>query len=248
MDELKAVYHGDRNIRRFRDLAYGYLATVGDSIRVMNRIKAVYRSWSIGCAGRDVYYKRNREAWLAKFPIRESQMRAARYYQQLDLLKEQRKDSKKAFLKEARRYPVQKILRGIPGFGPIRSALAIAVIGTPYRFRTRRKLWSYSGLSVVIQTSSDHEILFDRIVRKQHKYSTRGLTRNYNRILKGVFKGAAKEAIRKDPMKTVYRMKLAKGMRPEMALLSIARRLATITLILWKRGEQFSTAKLILSN
>jgi hypothetical protein len=85
----------------------------------MNRIKAVYRSWSIRCGGRDVYYKRNREIWLAKFPIRESQIRAARYYDQLDLLREQRKDSKKLFLKEARRYPVQRILRGIPGFDAI---------------------------------------------------------------------------------------------------------------------------------
>jgi transposase len=152
LGELKAVYQGDRNVRKLRDLAHGYLATVSDSTRVMNRIKALYRSWSIPCGGRDVYYKRNREEWLSKFPIRESGMRAGLYYAQLDLLKEQRKETKKAFLKEARRYPVQKILRGIPGFGPVRSAFAIAVIATPYRFRTRRQLWSYSGLSVVIHT------------------------------------------------------------------------------------------------
>jgi hypothetical protein len=115
---LKTVYQGDRNNRKLRDLAQGYLATVSDSIRVMNRIKALYRSWAIRCAGRDVYYKRNRDEWLSKFPIAESRMRAALYYAQLDLLKEQRKEIKKLFLKEARRYPIQKILRGIPGFGP----------------------------------------------------------------------------------------------------------------------------------
>jgi transposase len=244
MGELEQVYQGDRNTRKLRDLAHGYMATVSDSIRVMNRIKAVYRSWAISCGGRDVYYKRNREEWLSKFPMRESGTRAALYYAQLDLLKEQRKETKKAFLKEARRYPVQKILRGIPGFGPVRSAFAIAVIGTPHRFRTERQLWSYSGLSVVIHTSSDHEIIEGRIVRKQRQ-NTRGLTRDYNRILKMVFKGAAKEAIRKDPMKTLYRMKVAKGIRPEMAVLSIARRLAAITLVLWKRGEKFDVAKLI---
>jgi transposase len=248
LGELKAVYQGDRNVRKLRDLAHGYLATVSDSTRVMNRIKAVYRSWSIPCGGRDVYYKRNRQEWLSKFPIRESGMRAGLYYAQLDLLKEQRKETKKAFLKEARRYPVQKILRGIPGFGPVRSAFAIAVIATPYRFRTRRQLWSYSGLSVVIHTSSDYEIIRGGIVRKQRRQNTRGLTRDYNRILKMVFKGAAKEAIRRDPMETLYRIKLANGMRPEMAVLSIARRLAAITLVLWKRGEKFNVAKLISSN
>ena len=248
LGELKTVYQGDRNNRKLRDLAHGYLATVSDSIRIMNRIKALYRSWSIRCAGRDVYYKRNRDQWLSKFPINESRMRAALYYAQLDLLKEQRKEIKKIFLKEARRYPIQKILRGIPGFGPIRSAFAIAIIGTPHRFRTQRQLWSYSGLSVVIQSSSDYQVVASGIIRKQQKHNTRGLTRNYNRILKFVFKGAAKEAIRKDPVKTLYRSKIEKGMRPELALLSIARRLATITLILWKRGEPFNTAKMILHN
>jgi transposase len=245
LGELEQVYQGDRNTRKLRDLAHGYLSTVSDSIRVMNRIKALYRSWAIGCGGRDVYYKRNREEWLGKFPIRESGTRAALYYTQLDLLKEQRKETRKIFLKEARRYPVQKILRKIPGFGPVRSAFVIAVIGTPHRFRTKRQLWSYSGLSVVIHTSSDHEIKMDQIVRRQHRHFTRGLTRDYNRILKMVFKGAAKEAIRTDPMKTLYRIKVASGMRPELALLSIARRLAAITLVLWKRGEKFDVAKLI---
>lgn len=248
LGELKKVYQGDRNNRKLRDLAHGYLATVSDSIRVMNRIKALYRSWSIRSAGRDVYYKRNRQDWLSKFPIAESRMRAALYYAQLDLLKEQRKEIKKTFLTEARRYPIQKILRGIPGFGPIRSAFAIAVIGTPHRFRTQRQLWSYSGLSVVIQSSSDYQVVASGIIRKQQKHNTRGLTRNYNRILKFVFKGAANAAIRKDPVKTLYRRKIEKGMRPELALLSIARRLATITLILWKRGEPFNTAKMISHN
>jgi len=248
LGELRAVYQGDRNVRKLRDLAHGYLATVSDSIRVMNRIKALYRSWSIGCAGRDVYYKRNREEWLSKFPIPESGVRAKIYYAQLDLLKEQRKEIKKVFLKEARRYPVEKILRGIPGFGPVRSAFAIAVIGTPHRFRTERQLWSYSGLSVVIHSSADHSIISDQIVRKQHKHNTRGLTRDFNRILKMVFKGAATEAIRKDPMKTIYKTKVATGMRPEMAILSIARKLAAISLILWKRGEKFSVEKVIQFN
>jgi hypothetical protein len=36
----------------------------------MNRLKAVYRSWAIPCAGRDVYYTRHRAEWLAK--IREA--------------------------------------------------------------------------------------------------------------------------------------------------------------------------------
>jgi transposase len=214
----------------------------------MNRTKAIYRSWSIRCSGRDVYYKRNREQWLSKLPIVSSRLRAGFYYEQLDLLKEQRRDSKKIFLKEARRYPAERILRRIPGFGPIRAALVIATVGTPHRFRTNRQLWSYSGLSVVLHTSSEYEVIEGVVRRKNRRANTRGLTRDFNRILKMVYKGAAKEAIRQEPFRSIFRIKIAKGIRPEMALLSIARKLATISLVLWKRGEVFNTAKLISTN
>jgi hypothetical protein len=124
----------------------------------------------------------------------------------------------------------------------------IATIGTPYRFRRNRQFWSYSGLSVILHTSSDYEIVDGVIRRKKRTANTRGLTRDFNRILKAVYKGAAKEAIRQEPFRSIFRMKIAKGIRAEMALLTIARRLATISLVLWKRGESFNIAKLISLN
>ena len=49
-----------------RELSRSYLTIVKDLSRVMNRVKAVYRSWAIPCAGRDVYYTRHRAEWLEK--------------------------------------------------------------------------------------------------------------------------------------------------------------------------------------
>ena len=47
-----------------------YLIAVGDITqdvtRVMNRIKALYRSWAIPCAGVTVYSPRHRARWLAQ--------------------------------------------------------------------------------------------------------------------------------------------------------------------------------------
>jgi hypothetical protein len=43
LGELNAIYQGDRNIRKLRDLAHSYLATVSDSIRTMNRISTLSR-------------------------------------------------------------------------------------------------------------------------------------------------------------------------------------------------------------
>ena len=65
-NNLEPVYHGETGVRMLRELARSYLTIVQDLSRVMNRLKAVYRSWAIPCAGRDVYYTRNRSEWLAK--------------------------------------------------------------------------------------------------------------------------------------------------------------------------------------
>jgi len=60
LDNLKPVYHGETGVRMLRELARSYLTLVKDLTRVMNRLKAMYRSWAIPCAGRDVYYTRHR--------------------------------------------------------------------------------------------------------------------------------------------------------------------------------------------
>jgi len=66
LNDLKPVYHGESGVRALRELARSYLTIVKDLTRVMSRVKAVYRSWAIPCAGRDVYYRRHRSQWLDK--------------------------------------------------------------------------------------------------------------------------------------------------------------------------------------
>jgi hypothetical protein len=65
---------------------------------------------------------------------------------------------------------------------------------TPWRFRTKRNLWAYAGLAVVTHSSADYLIVSGRPVRRCRPPLTRGLNRNYNQILKNVFKGAATAA------------------------------------------------------
>jgi len=43
-----------------------YLTITKDLARVMTRVKAIYRSWAIPCAGKEVYAARHRAEWLAK--------------------------------------------------------------------------------------------------------------------------------------------------------------------------------------
>src|SRR6202171_6661596 len=43
---LSPVYHGENGIRTLKELARSYLTLTRDATRVMNRLKALYRSWA----------------------------------------------------------------------------------------------------------------------------------------------------------------------------------------------------------
>ena len=59
-NHLKPVYHGEHGLRMLKELARSYLTINKDVTRVMNRLKALYRSWGIACGGNDVYAPRHR--------------------------------------------------------------------------------------------------------------------------------------------------------------------------------------------
>src|ERR1700758_5178791 len=63
---LSPVYHGENGLRTLRELARSYLAVTQDLIRVMNRLKALYRSWAVPCRGERVYAPHHRNQWLAQ--------------------------------------------------------------------------------------------------------------------------------------------------------------------------------------
>ena len=125
-------------------------------------------------------------------------------------------------------------------------ALLLATLQTPWRFRTKRHLWAYAGLAVVTRASAEYELDDRRAVRRRRRRPlTRGLNRNHNRVVKDVFKGAATAAaVRAGDLQTWYQGLLARGMREELARVTLARKLAALTLRLWKRGERYDPTKL----
>jgi transposase len=135
---VRSVYHGENGVRTLKELARSYLAISADVIRVMSRVKAIYRSWGIPCAGKQVYAPRYRSEWLGKIREAGVHRRAEFYYQQLDALRPLRQEVRRELLTEARKHDAWKLLRAIPFIGPIRAALIIAFLQTPHRFRTKR--------------------------------------------------------------------------------------------------------------
>ena len=82
--------------------------------------------------------------------------------------------------------------------------------------------------------------------RSKKPQRVRGLNRNHNHEMKEIFKSAATRAsCSRGPFHDFYAGLLAKGMKPEMARLTLARcKIATITLTLWKKEERFDAEQL----
>jgi transposase len=242
---LSPVYHGENGVRVLKELARSYLTLTRDATRVMNRLKALYRSWAIPCAGQRVYAPRYRTEWLAKITEAGVRRRAEIYYQQLDALRSLREQVRRDLLAEGRKHSAMNLLRQIPSIGPIRAVLLIALLQTPHRFRTKRQLWAYSGLALKTSISGEYRIVEGQLKRSRKFLAIRGLNTNHNHDLKNIFKGAATRAAAvPGPFQEFHATLLARGMKPTMARLTLARKIAAITLIVWKKGVRFDAQHL----
>lgn len=240
LNKLQPVYHGEHGLRAVKELVRSHSTVTKDLTRVMSRVKAIYHSWAIPCTGQQVYGLRHRAEWLGKITEPGVHRRAEFYYQQLDALRALRQQVRRELLKESKKHQAWKLLCQIPSIGPIRAAMLLGILQTPHRFRTKRQLWTYSGFGIETRSSADHRSVEGQLRRARRPASIRGLNENHNHDLKNLFKSAAIIASSKPgPFQEFYAALLTKGMRPEMARLTLARKIAAITLHVWKKGANF---------
>jgi hypothetical protein len=113
--------------------------------------------------------------------------------------------------------------------------------------RTKRQLWSYIGFGIETHSSADQHSIDGKLQRSKRQISIRGLNCNHNHDLKNLFKSAATVAAAKPgPFQEFYDALVNKGIKPEMACLTLARKIAAITLTIWKKGVRFDAKYLKL--
>lgn len=242
------VYKGKKDFGQLSELCQAYTSLVKDVVRVQLRIKSLYRAWAIPVSGQRVYSSTNRDEWLARLPSRV-RSRAGYLFQEYEALKELRQQARKEMLVEARRHAIWGILKTCPGMGMIRISQLIPIVVTPYRFSNKRAFWAYSGLAVVVRSSSDWVRARDGSWVKADVNKTRGLNRNFNRTLKEIFKGAATTVIRNakdEPLYRHYVNLLDGGTKPNLAKLTIARQIASIILSMWRGEEAYDPEKIMM--
>ncbi len=87
---------------------------------------------------------------------------------------------------------------------------------TPHRFRSKRQLWTYSGLGIESRDSAQYRYVHGQLRRTTKPQQIRGLNQNHNHEMKKIFKGAATRAsCGLGPLRNFYVTLLAKGMKPE---------------------------------
>jgi Transposase IS116/IS110/IS902 family len=121
------------------------------------------------CRPRRLLYQPSQRVAGEKIPEAGSRRRAEQLYQQLDMLQPLRQQARRELLTESRKHTITAKLRQIPSLGPIRCALAVALIQTPHRFRTKRQLWSYSGLGLETRDSGEYHYVQGQVRRRKNR-------------------------------------------------------------------------------
>ena len=219
--------------------------TQRDMVRTKTRINALYRSRGVRDLSSAIYDPDQRSSWLAQLPPAQHRQ-AELLCNQLDGLVEAHTQARAWLLEESKKAPIVRVLETAPGIGQLRAAQIVATVISPHRFRTRRQFWSYCGLAIVTRSSSDWTKDRNGRWERRNVPQTRGLNRNRQPLLKNVFKGAAETVIRQmpqHPLALAYERTIAAGTKPNLAQLTLARRIAGTVLAMWKHKDKYDLSR-----
>ena len=240
----RRVFKAPDRFRALREATRSHWVMQRDKVRAKTRIHALCRGCGHADLPKELYAPATRLDALQKLP-EHYRARAALYCEQLDGLTECTRRAERWLHEEAERVPIIRRLATAPGIGIIRASYIASIVITPHRFRTSRQFWSYCGLAVVTRSSSDwvRDNSGTRW-RRGKTQQTRGLNLNRNPALKNVFKGAAMQIARMtdSPLGQAYE-KLLLTTKPNLARLTIARRLAAAVLAMWKNDQDYDPSK-----
>ena len=244
---LKTRVHKDRGaLGSLKELTLVYSKLLQDSVRAQNRLRAMFRSRGIDSEGLTSFRdEKEWNAWAAKLPPR-MRSPARMLCEEMVVIDALLAQARTAMVNEAKKHRAWRILQTCPGLGEIRTAMLMAIVISPSRFRTSRQFWSYCGLAVTTHSSADWRRDREGQWRRREPM-TRGLNRAHNRELKEVFAGAAMTVaakLPKDPLHASYQKSVERGLKPAVARIHLARKIAAIVLRMWKNMEVYDSAKI----
>lgn len=240
----RRVYKDSGPFSELRAALRSYTMLRDDVRRTKNRLKAVYRSRGLIPPASTAFNPKRHESWERKLP--PEQLRSAELLlEQLRAQEELWDKAEERLEKASAKHAVVKLLSTAPAIGPIRAAQIVATVVTPHRFRTKRQFWAYCGLAVVMRSSANWEKDRNGSWVRAKTIQSRGLNRNRNGGLKEVFKSAAHQIaiqMNSHPLHQDFERLVEGGLKPNLAMVTIARRIAAAVLAMWKHQEAYDQA------
>jgi transposase len=214
---MKEVYHSGEKFLYLRRIVSGYEDLVKAGVRLKNQKYSLLR-----VCGKDGYSKVG-----VQLDLPTEQYVLECLDRQIKAYEKEKQGYEKEFAKLARKYVEIKHQASIPGIGVINAIKIIARVVTPYRFPDKGHYLSYCGL-----------IKLDKISGGM-SYGKKNP--RYCRQLKGVYKTGALSAIGNNNAINDYYTYLIKekGYEPHNARNKAARRLATLSLGVFKSRNKY---------
>jgi transposase len=155
LNRFKEVHYApDQARRNFKQLVQHYDELTAHQARWKTKLKARLRMQGVMVTGERLFSRSGRKEVLAKLASRDLRTAITQIYEVLDQSVAAQQQARLLMLRAAQAFPEIKLLRTVPGVGPIGACRFSAYIHTPNRFSSKRKLWKYCRLSVSQRSSN----------------------------------------------------------------------------------------------
>ncbi len=169
LNRFKEVHYApDQRRRNFKQLVQHYDELTAQQARLKTKLKARLRMQGVIVTGARLFSATGRKEVLAKVESRDLRTAIKRLYEVLDQSVVAQAQARLLMLRAAQAFPEIKLLRTVPGVGPIGACRFSAYIHTPNRFSSKRKLWKYCRLAARESDRITVEAKFRRAVWARH--------------------------------------------------------------------------------
>lgn len=227
---VKPVHHPESLEQAiFKQHVLLYHQRVSRRVGEGHRARCLLRRHGIVVKEKDFAQAEDRKALLTRLPenatLRDDM---ELLWQSYDDAQEQEDKFRRRLVALAKAIEVVQRFAELPGIAWVRAATLYVFLDTPWRFRTKAKLWKYLGIGLERRRSGNGP-------ERLH------VPKFCNRVLKSTILGAAKSAVAQgeNPFAEQHRRSSDTGLSPKLARRTVARSLAATLWGLWKNGSAY---------
>lgn len=217
--------------REFRQLVRFRIQLVQNQTTIKTRVRDLLCKQRLTCPYSDMLGKKSLE-WLTQqsmAPVYQKQIKSL--LKQAQLIQDEIKDYNQILTAWSRKDSQAKLLKSIPGIGPVISALIISEIGNIDRFGSTRSFASYCGVTPSVRSSGGKTYL-----GKTNKHA--------NPYLRWCLAEAVVHLIKKDPVVKQRYDQLVKTKGKGKAKVALMNKTARIIFAVLKRQSPYSKEEL----